>query len=206
MKLFSGSLRSSLSHRAASIVSQRASFSAFANHRNTEDNNEDTPFEFTKENYEEIDKLLKKYPTNYKESACIPVLFIAQKQNDNFLTLSAMNKVAKVLNMAPMQVYEVASFYTMFNRTKVGKYHLQVCGTTPCMLRGSRDIIQAVKDFAKIEMDGTSEDGLFTLSEVECLGACVNAPMIQVNNEYVYEVSKSTIQEWQTSLQYSYHY
>ena len=205
MKLFSG-LRSSLSHRAAAIASQRASFSAFANHRNTEDNNEDTPFEFTKENYEEIDKLLKKYPTNYKESACIPVLFIAQKQNDNFLTLSAMNKVAKVLNMAPMQVYEVASFYTMFNRTKVGKYHLQVCGTTPCMLRGSRDIIQAVKDFAKIEMDGTSEDGLFTLSEVECLGACVNAPMIQVNNEYVYEVSKFYhATPWQTSLQYSYH-
>jgi NADH:ubiquinone oxidoreductase subunit E len=99
-----------------------------------------------------------------------------------------MNKVAKVLNMAPMQVYEVASFYTMFNRTKVGKYHLQVCGTTPCMLRGASDIIQAVKDFAHIEMDATSEDGLFTLSEVECLGACVNAPMIQVNNEYVYEV------------------
>jgi len=102
-----------------------------------------------------------------------------------------MNKVAKVLNMAPMQVYEVASFYTMFNRTKVGKYHLQVCGTTPCMLRGARDIIQAIKDYAHIEMDGTSEDGLFTISEVECLGACVNAPMIQVNNEYVYEVSLS---------------
>ena len=157
------------------------------NHRNTEDNNEDTPFEFTKENYEKIEQLLAKYPANYKESACIPALFIAQKQNDNFLTLSAMNKVAKVLNMSPMQVYEVASFYTMFNRTKVGKYHLQVCGTTPCMLRGARDIIQAIKDHAHIEMDGTSADGLFTLSEVECLGACVNAPMIQVNNEYVYE-------------------
>jgi NADH dehydrogenase (ubiquinone) flavoprotein 2 len=163
-------------------------FSAFANHRNTQDNNEDTPFEFTKENYEEIQKLLAKYPTNYKESACIPALFIAQKQNNNFLTLSAMNKVAKVLDMKPMQVYEVASFYTMFNRTKVGKYHLQVCGTTPCQLRGCRDIIKAIKEHANIGMDETSEDGLFTLSEVECLGACVNAPMIQVNNEYVYEV------------------
>ena len=100
-----------------------------------------------------------------------------------------MNKVAKVLDMSPMQVYEVASFYTMFNRTRVGKYHLQVCGTTPCQLRGSRDIIKAIQDHAGIEMDGTSEDGLFTVSEVECLGACVNAPMIQVNNEYVYEVS-----------------
>ena len=100
-----------------------------------------------------------------------------------------MNKVAKVLDMKPMQVYEVASFYTMFNRTKVGKYHLQVCGTTPCMIRGAGEIINAIKSHANIEMDGTSEDGLFTVSEVECLGACVNAPMIQVNNEYVYEVS-----------------
>ena len=168
-------------------------FSAFSNHRNTEDNNDDTPFEFTKENYEKIQELLNKYPTNYKESACIPALFIAQKQNDNFLTLSAMNKVAKVLDMQPMQVYEVASFYTMFNRTRVGKYHLQVCGTTPCQLRGSRDIIKAIQDHAGIEMDGTSEDGLFTVSEVECLGACVNAPMIQVNNEYVYEVSLASL-------------
>ena len=163
------------------------SFSAFVNHRNTDDNNEDTPFEFTKENYEQIDILLKKYPSNYKESACIPALFLAQKQNNNFLTLSAMNKVAKVLNMAPMQVYEVASFYTMFNRTKVGKYHLQMCGTTPCMIRGAGKVIDAIKQHCNIEMDGTSEDGLFTLSEVECLGACVNAPMMQVNNEYVYE-------------------
>lgn len=187
-----GSLRQ-LWTRQAIIASQRQTgarmFSAFANHRNTQDNNEDTPFEFTKENYEEIQKLLKKYPNNYKESACIPALFIAQKQNNNFLTLSAMNKVAKVLDMKPMQVYEVASFYTMFNRTRVGKYHLQVCGTTPCQLRGSRDIIKAIKEHANIGMDETSEDGLFTVSEVECLGACVNAPMIQVNNEYVYEVS-----------------
>lgn len=165
--------------------------SAFANHRNTEDNNDDTPFEFTGENYQEIEKLLKKYPANYRESACIPVLFIAQKQNNNFLTLSAMNKVAKVLNMAPMQVYEVASFYTMFNRTRVGKYHLQMCGTTPCMVRGAQAVIEAIKQAGNVEMDGTSPDGLFTLSEVECLGACVNAPMMQVNNEYVYEVSET---------------
>jgi len=79
---------------------------------------------------------MARYPTNYKSSAVIPLLMIAQKQNQNFLTLSAMNKVAKVLEMTPMQVYEVASFYTMFNRTRLGKYHLQVCGTTPCMLRG----------------------------------------------------------------------
>ena len=117
------------------------SFSAFVNHRNTEDNLDETPFEFTKENYETINKIISKYPSNYKHSAVIPLLFVAQKQNDNYLTLSAMNKVAKVLDMAPMQVYEVASFYTMFNRSRVGKFHLQVCGTTPCMLRGVRQMI-----------------------------------------------------------------
>jgi NADH dehydrogenase (ubiquinone) flavoprotein 2 len=163
------------------------SFSGYVNHRNSEDNNDETPFEFTKENYAKINQIIAKYPSNYKESACIPVLFIAQKQNDNFLTLAAMNKVAKILNMEPIQVYEVASFYTMFNRTKVGKYHLQVCGTTPCMLRGAREVMKAIKDYANIEMDQTSADGLFTISEVECLGACVNAPMMQVNNEWVYE-------------------
>ena len=115
---------------------QVRSFSLFPNHRNEEDNLDETPFEFTTENYEAIDVLLTKYPDNYKSSAVIPVLFLAQKQNNNFLTLSAMNKTAKLLEMTPMQVYEVASFYTMFNRTRVGKHHLQVCGTTPCMIRG----------------------------------------------------------------------
>jgi len=96
-------------------------FSAFANHRNTEENQEETPFEFTPENHERVCELLTRYPDNYKSSAVIPALFIAQKQNDNFLTLAAMNKVAKILEMTPMQVYEVASFFTMFNRTKLQK-------------------------------------------------------------------------------------
>jgi NADH dehydrogenase (ubiquinone) flavoprotein 2 len=117
-------------------MAQVRSFGAFPNHRDTADNLESSPFEFTSSSWDAIQVLLKKYPDNYKSSACIPALFIAQKQNDNFLTLAAMNKVAKTLEMTPMQVYEVAAFYTMFNRTKVGKYHLQVCGTTPCMIRG----------------------------------------------------------------------
>lgn len=163
------------------------SFSAFPNHRDTLDNMESSPFEFSKESWDAIQVLMNKYPDNYKSSAVIPALFVVQKQNDNFLTLSAMNKVAKTLEMTPMQVYEVAAFYTMFNRTKVGKYHLQVCGTTPCMIRGAGEVIRAIKDFAGIGEGETSEDGLFTMNEVECLGACVNAPMIQVNNEYFYE-------------------
>ena len=98
-----------------------------------------------------------------------------------------MNKVAKILEMEPMQVYEVASFYTMFNRTKPGKYHIQFCGTTPCMIRGIRECMDAAKEHVGIGMDEVSPDGLFTFSEVECLGACVNAPMLQVNNEWFYE-------------------
>ena len=110
--------------RASIMRTQTRAMGAFANHRDTADNLESSPFEFTPESYEAIQVMLSKYPDNYKSSAVIPTLFIAQKQNNNFLTLSAMNKVAKVLEMTPMQVYEVAGFYTMFNRTKVGKYHL----------------------------------------------------------------------------------
>ena len=127
--------RSSLAQRAL-VQTQSAKFGMFANHRNEEDNLDETPFEFTEENYKAIEVLMTKYPSNYKSSCVLPVLFLAQKQNNNFLTLSAMNKTAKILEMTPMQVYEVASFFTMFNRTRVGKHHLQVCGTTPCMIRG----------------------------------------------------------------------
>ena len=169
------------------IKAPARSMSAFVNHRDTPDNLEETPFEFTEESYVQVKSWMANFPDNYKHSACIPVLFVAQKQNNNFLTLSAMNKVAKVLDMEPMQVYEVASFYTMFNRTRVGKYHIQFCGTTPCMIRGARECMDAIKEYADIGMDEISADGLFSLSEVECLGACVNAPMLQVNNEWVYE-------------------
>jgi NADH dehydrogenase (ubiquinone) flavoprotein 2 len=166
---------------------QIRSFSAFAGHRDTSDNLEESPFEFTAESYGKIKEEVAKYPDNYKCSAVLGVLTIAQKQNNNFLTLSAMNKTAKILEMTPMQVYEVASFFTMFNRTQPGKYHLQVCGTTPCLVRGADKIMKACKDFANINDGETSADGLFTLQEVECLGACANAPMVQVNNEWFYE-------------------
>ena len=160
----------------------------FFNHRPKDDNVEETPFEFTEESYKEIKRVLKKFPSNYKQSGIIALCFIAQKQNDNFLTLSAMNKVAKILEVPPISVYEVTSFYTMFNRERVGKYHLQVCGTTTCMIWGAYDIIDTIKEETGIEHNGeTSKDGLFTLQEVECLGAWANAPMMQVNNEWFYE-------------------
>jgi len=156
-------------------------------HRDTEYNNANTPFDFTPANYEKVKDILSRFPSNYKQSAVIPLLWLAQEQGDNWIPLSAMNKVAEVLDIPPIRVYEVASFYTMFNRTPVGKYHIQLCGTTPCMIRGAEDIKKAIQDFAHIEEGETSKDGLFTLTEVECLGACVNAPMIQVNNQEFFE-------------------
>ncbi len=159
----------------------------YVNHRDTPDNNDSVPFEFTPENYKEIDRILAKYPTNYKKSGVIPLLHIAQKQNDNFVSLSAMKKIAKILEIPEMDVYEVASFYTMFNRTPVGKFHLQICATTPCMLCGAYDVIKAIEKHVGCKLGETSPDGLFTLQEVECLGACANAPMLQVNGEWVYE-------------------
>jgi len=161
--------------------------SQYVNHRDTPDNNESVPFEFTPESYKEIDVILAKYPSNYKKSGIIPLLFIAQKQNDNFLSLPAMKKVAKILGVGEMDVFEVASFYTMYNRSRVGKFHLQICGTTPCQLCGAESIIEACETHLGIKTGETTPDGLFTIQEVECLGACVNAPMMQVNNEYVYE-------------------
>ena len=159
----------------------------YFSHRTTESNNDSTPFDFTAENYKQVETILSKFPSNWKRSAIIPLLTLAQKQNDNFLSLSAMRKVAKITEVNEMDVYEVASFYTMFNRERVGKFHLQVCGTTPCQLRGSEDIIAACEKHLGIKSGETTADGLFTIQEVECLGACANAPMIQVNGEWVYE-------------------
>jgi len=156
-------------------------------HIDLPDNTADKEWDFTVEEYEEIRKVLRKYPLNYKQSACIPLLWIAQKHNENWIPLAAMNKIAEILEIHPMRVYEVATFYTMFNRQKVGKFHLQVCGTTPCMVRGSDDVFRAIKDYAGISQGETSKNKVFTCDEVECLAACANAPMMQINNEAVYE-------------------
>merc|ERR1719242_2531887 len=156
-------------------------------HIDMPNNTADTPFDFSPSEYEEIRKILKKYPLNYKQSACIPLLWIAQENNENWVSLAAMNKIAEILEIHPMRVYEVATFYTMFNRQKIGKYHLQVCGTTLCMVRGSDEVFRAIKDYAGIAQGETSKDRMFTCDEVECLAACANAPMMQINNAEVYE-------------------
>lgn len=162
-------------------------------HRDTPENNEDTPFDFTDENYEIIERTLTKYPKNYKQSAVLPLLDLAQRQCGGWLPLAAMNKVAKILDMPPMRVYEVATFYSMFNRSKIGKYNIQVCTTTPCMLRGAYDIVRACEEESGAKCGGRdSDDGLFHVMEVECLGACANAPMMQVNDDYYEDLTADT--------------
>lgn len=170
-------------------------------HRDTDENTHDTPFEFSDENYEKIRTILKRFPKNFAASAVIPVLDLAQRQNGGWLPLSAMNKTAKLLGMAPIRVYEVASFYTMFNREKIGRYNVQVCTTTPCMLRGGYEILDAVKEKLGIEVGGNTSDGLFHLMEVECLGACVNAPMVQINDHFYEDLTSETVKGVLSDLQ-----
>ncbi|XP_026311788.1 NADH dehydrogenase [ubiquinone] flavoprotein 2, mitochondrial isoform X2 [Piliocolobus tephrosceles] len=163
-------------------------------HRDTPENNPDTPFDFTPENYKRIEAIVKNYPEGHKAAAVLPVLDLAQRQN-GWLPISAMNKVAEVLQVPPMRVYEVATFYTMYNRKPVGKYHIQVCTTTPCMLRNSDSILEAIQKKLGIKVGETTPDKLFTLIEVECLGACVNAPMVQINDNYYEDLTPKDIEE-----------
>ena len=140
-------------------------------------------FEFTPENLELAKAHIAKYPEGKQQSACMPLLDLAQRQY-GWLPTAAMDVVADMLGMKPTRVYEVATFYTMFNKEPVGKHHVQVCTNISCWLRGSDDIVKAVQEAAEIHTGETSADGLVTLWEVECLGACSNAPMMQINDDY----------------------
>lgn len=141
----------------------------------------------------QVDMILARYPKNYKQAGIIPLLDLAQRQGGGLLTLAAMDKVAKIVDTDPIRVYEVATFYTMFNRTRVGKYYIQLCGTTPCMICGSEEIKKAIEEHLGIKEGETTEDGLFTLREVECLGTCACAPMIQLNDDYYECLTKESI-------------
>jgi len=141
-------------------------------------------FVFTAENAAAAKAIIAKYPKGFQASAVMPLLDLAQRQNDGWLPRAAMNAVAEILEMPPIRVYEVATFYTMYNLQPVGRHHVQVCTNLPCWLRGSDEVAQACKKNLGVGFGETTADGEFTLSEVECLGACVNAPMIQVNDDY----------------------
>jgi NADH dehydrogenase (ubiquinone) flavoprotein 2 len=152
-------------------------------HRNTSENNPSIPFKFTAQNERLIEEILTRYPSQYKKAAVMPLLDLGQRQH-GFTSISVMNEVARILEMPPMRVYEVATFYTMYNRSPVGKFHVQCCTTTPCQLRDSDAVMKAIEDTLGIHPGQTTEDGLFTFTDVECLGACANAPMVQINDDY----------------------
>lgn len=145
-------------------------------------------FAFTAENEAKIPGIIAKYPKGREQSAVMPLLWMAQKQNQNWLPQAAIELVAKICNMPVIRVHEVASFYSMFNLAPVGRHFIQCCTTTPCWLAGSDAVVKACKDTLGIEMGETTRDGMFTLREVECLGACANAPMIQVDGHDASEI------------------
>ncbi len=143
------------------------------------------PFDWTTENAVEAQRIVELYPQGRQASAVMPLLWLAQEQiaaatASAWLPVPVIEFVARLLGMPYIRVYEVASFYTMYNLAPVGRFHVQVCGTTPCQLRGSDDIMRACKDKG-LSKGQNSPDGLFTFTEVECLGACANAPMVQIN-------------------------
>jgi NADH-quinone oxidoreductase E subunit len=141
-------------------------------------------FAFTPENLAKAKAHIAKYPPGRQASAVLPLLDLAQRQHDNWLPRAAMDCVADMLGMARIRVYEVGTFYSMFNLRPVGKNYFQICTTTPCWLRGSDEVVKACERKLGITIGETTPDGQFTLTEVECLGACVNAPIIQVNDDF----------------------
>ena len=152
-------------------------------------------FEFTETNQNLADKILKKYPPDQKKSAVMPLLYLAQEQNKNWVSIECIEAIADTLQMPKIRVTEVASFYSMYNSQPVGKNLIQVCRTSPCWLRGSDKITDIICKEAKCGINETSEDNLFTVVEVECLGACSNGPMIQINNDFYEDLDQESTKQ-----------
>ena len=155
--------------------------------------NQPKNFQFTKESMDEAEREIKKYPSERKASAVMSLLYLAQNQNENWIPLEAIKYIAKLLNISYIQVYEVATFYSMFNLSPVGKYFVQVCTTSPCMLRGSKKVTDACKKYISKEQNKLSENKLCSWTEVESLGACVNAPMMQINQDYFEDLDVNSV-------------
>ena len=141
-------------------------------------------FFFSEENLKKAENEINKYPKKRKASAVLALLYLVQDQHDNWIPLAAIKYVAKLLDMPYIKVYEVATFYSMFNLSPVGKYFIQVCTTTPCMIRGAKKITEVCKKHISQNQNELSDNKLCSWTEVECLGACVNAPMMQINKDY----------------------
>lgn len=164
------------------------------------------PENFTFKDKKKVEEIIARYPKGRQKSAVMPLLDLAQRQTGEegakakpvyggWIPRAAMDEIANVLDMPAVKVYEVATFYSMYNLAPVGKYLVQICGTTPCWLCGAADLIKSCTDHLGIHMGETTKDGLFTLMEVECLGACVNAPMIQINDDYYEDLKPETMKE-----------
>jgi NADH-quinone oxidoreductase E subunit len=152
-------------------------------------------FEFSKDNLQEAENIIKKYPKNRKASAVLALLYLVQKQHDNWIPLAAIKYVAKFLEIPYIQVYEVATFYSMFNLAPVGKYFVQVCTTTPCMIRGTNKVLDVCKKHIAKNQNELSKNKLCSWTEVECLGSCVSAPMMQINQDYFEDLDEKKTEE-----------
>jgi NADH-quinone oxidoreductase subunit E len=166
------------------------------------DKDQPKSFAFTKANEKKIKEIIARYPVGRQKSAIMPLLDLAQRQmaetekkSGGWIPTAAMNEIARILDVPDMKVYEVATFYTMYNLRPVGKYNIQCCTTTPCWLRGSSDIVKKAEEKLGIKMGQTTKDMAFTLTEVECMGACVNAPMIQINDDYFEDLTPETMEK-----------
>jgi NADH-quinone oxidoreductase E subunit len=147
-------------------------------------------FDFSPASLEVAKSIVEKYPKNKQQSAVMALLYIAQKQNSNWIPLAAMKCIGKFLDMPYIKVYEVATFYTMYNLAPVGKHFIQVCTTTPCMIRGAYKLVEACKEKISENENELSKNQSCSWMEVECLGACVNAPMLQINDDYYEDLDK----------------
>ena len=152
-------------------------------------------FEFSQVNLQEAENIIKKYPKNRKASAVLALLYLVQKQHDNWIPLAAIKYVAKFLEISYIQVYEVATFYSMFNLAPVGKYFVQICTTTPCMIRGTNKLLDVCKKHIAKNQNELSKNKLCSWTEVECLGSCVSAPMMQINQDYFEDLDEKKTKE-----------
>ena len=157
-------------------------------------------FKFSNENIKKVEEILKRYPDKNKKSAVMPLLYLAQKQNENWIPLAAMKYIANFLAMPYISVYEVATFYSMYNLAPVGKNFIQVCTTTPCLLRGADKIVKLCKEKISPNENEVSQKSNSSWMEVECLGACVSAPMIQINDDYYEDLDEKSTNEILESL------
>ena len=152
-------------------------------------------FEFSQVNLQEAENIIKKYPKNKKASAVLALLYLVQKQHDNWIPLAAIKYVAKFLEIPYIQVYEVTTFYSMFNLAPVGKYFVQICTTTPCMIRGANKLLDVCKKNISKNQNELSQNKLCSWTEVECLGSCVSAPVMQINQDYFEDLDEKKTEE-----------